>query len=69
MFIGGEIVKINPRQRSAQAIRDAVDTAPGLGVGGARFPVFAEVPVEEGPEEAPDALAALLMDFLKGGAQ
>jgi hypothetical protein len=27
MFIGGEIVKIDPRQRSAQAIRDAVDTA------------------------------------------
>ena len=27
MFIGGEIVKINPRQRSAQAIREAVDTA------------------------------------------
>ncbi len=27
MFIGGEIVKINPDQRSAEAIRDAVDTA------------------------------------------
>ena len=27
MFIGGEIIKINPRQRSAQAIREAVDTA------------------------------------------
>ncbi|TMJ45452.1 MAG: hypothetical protein E6G90_15840 [Alphaproteobacteria bacterium] len=27
MFIGGEIVKINPDQRSAQAIRGAVDTA------------------------------------------
>src|SRR5262249_27951811 len=27
MFIGGEIVKINPSQRSAQAIRTAVDTA------------------------------------------
>ncbi len=27
MFIGGEIVKINPRQRSAEAIQDAVNTA------------------------------------------
>ena len=27
MFIGGEIVKIDPSQRSAQAIRDAVNTA------------------------------------------
>ena len=27
MFIGGEIVKINPSQRSAEAIRGAVDTA------------------------------------------
>src|SRR5208283_2231619 len=27
MFIGGEIVKIDPSQRSAQAIREAVDTA------------------------------------------
>src|SRR4029077_9736265 len=27
MFIGGEIVKINPSQRSDQAIRAAVDTA------------------------------------------
>ena len=27
MFIGGEIVKINPSERSAQAIRNAVDTA------------------------------------------
>jgi hypothetical protein len=27
MFIGGEIIKINPRQRSAQAIQEAVNTA------------------------------------------